>query len=54
MTDGEIRTDSMQITDKSAADSAYGFLMQLDRVFLWLLLSTQQGENCDYTHHRNP
>ncbi|HMO52650.1 MAG TPA: hypothetical protein PKE26_14965 [Kiritimatiellia bacterium] len=38
-----MKTNDTSITDKSAAESAYGFFRQLDRVFLWLLLKAKPG-----------
>ncbi len=39
---------NVPISDKSAAASAYGFLRQLDRVFLWLLLKAEPGSTVTF------
>ncbi|MDD2460673.1 MAG: hypothetical protein WC328_00610 [Kiritimatiellia bacterium] len=36
------------IIDKTAAESAYGFMRQLDRVFLWLLLKAEPGSTVSF------
>lgn len=41
-------TNSIPISDKSAAAPAYGFLRQLDRVFLWLLLKANAGSSVTF------